>query len=208
MERGKVMDKKPLIVVSVLAVVLLVLGSLSNVVGYQSVKQTVANDSPLFNIRTNKATNNENNRVITSDYLGKGLKALPFPLRDNRTALIQKVIERISTMDDATFTKFLQNAISWLIKQDKYKDVSVLQLIFSLYELKENPKAFERYLVNYNNDSTADEVFTADIWFPGCYLLEGIALILVMIFLSLFIIFVPTVLYSCDDPYGCTHPPH
>ncbi len=35
------MDKKPLIVVSILAVVLLVLGLLSNVVGYQSVKSSV-----------------------------------------------------------------------------------------------------------------------------------------------------------------------
>jgi len=42
-------DKKPLIAVSLCAVVLLLLGSLSNVVGYQSVKSTV-NDSPLFSI--------------------------------------------------------------------------------------------------------------------------------------------------------------
>jgi len=48
------MDKKPLIVVSICAVVLLVLGSLSNVVGYQSVKSTKANNSPLFQPRTQK----------------------------------------------------------------------------------------------------------------------------------------------------------
>jgi hypothetical protein len=40
-------DKKPLIGVSILAVVLLVLGSLSNVVGYQSVRSTAQSDSSL-----------------------------------------------------------------------------------------------------------------------------------------------------------------
>ena len=39
------MDKKPLIVVSICAVVLLVLGSLSNVVGYQSVKSNGISES-------------------------------------------------------------------------------------------------------------------------------------------------------------------
>jgi len=44
------MDKRPLIVVSICAVVLLVLGSLSTVVGYQTVRLNV-NDSPLLTIR-------------------------------------------------------------------------------------------------------------------------------------------------------------
>ena len=48
------MDKKPLIGVSILAVVLLVLGSLSNVVGYQSVKSTV-NDSLFLQPSVQKA---------------------------------------------------------------------------------------------------------------------------------------------------------
>jgi hypothetical protein len=49
------MDKKPLMVVCICAVVLLVLGLLSNVVGYQSVKSLVVND--LFITRTQRATN-------------------------------------------------------------------------------------------------------------------------------------------------------
>jgi hypothetical protein len=48
------MDKKPLIGVNILAVVLLVMGSLSNVVGYQSVKSMTVKDSPLFATRTQK----------------------------------------------------------------------------------------------------------------------------------------------------------
>ena len=86
------MRKSPLIGVSIIAVVLLVLGSLTNVVGYQSVKSTSMNDSPLFKTRTQKATNQQQN-IITSQYLGKGKEnLLYFPMRDNRTELLKKVI--------------------------------------------------------------------------------------------------------------------
>ncbi len=50
------MNKYPLIGVSILAVVLLVLGSLSNVVGYQSIQSSGVNDSPLFVISSNKTS--------------------------------------------------------------------------------------------------------------------------------------------------------
>jgi hypothetical protein len=48
------MDKRPLIVVSLCAVVLLVMSSLSNVVGYQLVKSTTVNNSLLFQPWTQK----------------------------------------------------------------------------------------------------------------------------------------------------------
>lgn len=48
------MDKKPLIVISLCAVVLLVFGSLTNVVGYQSVKSTIQLDSPLSTVDTSE----------------------------------------------------------------------------------------------------------------------------------------------------------
>jgi len=51
------MDKKPLIVVSICAVVLLALGSLSNVVGYQSVKATLSDSlllSRTLNVKWDK----------------------------------------------------------------------------------------------------------------------------------------------------------
>jgi len=48
------MDKKPLIGVSILVVVLLVLGSLSNVMGYQTVKSIIQPDSPLSAVFTSE----------------------------------------------------------------------------------------------------------------------------------------------------------
>ncbi|MBE3122633.1 MAG: hypothetical protein IMZ58_10580 [Thermoplasmata archaeon] len=101
------MDKKPLVLVSICAVVLLVLGSLSTVVGYQSVKSTGISDSPLFSIRTRKATNQQQN-ILLPEYLGKGNgNLLQFPFRDNNTELLKNIFKSIKKMDDATFQRFL-----------------------------------------------------------------------------------------------------
>jgi hypothetical protein len=69
--------------IGIIAVVLLVLGSLSNVVGYQSATSTSTTKSPLFSIRTQKAINKGSN-ILTSNYLGQGLQTIPFPLKDKR----------------------------------------------------------------------------------------------------------------------------
>ena len=65
------MVKKPLIVVSLCAVVLLVLGSLSNVVGYHSIDSTSLFDSPLFRIKIQRFIHTQQNK-ITYHYLGDG----------------------------------------------------------------------------------------------------------------------------------------
>jgi len=99
--------KYPLIGVSILAVILLVLGSLSNVVGYQAVNSTAVNDSPLFKTRTQRATEQQQN-ILTAQYLGKGKgKLLYFPMRDNKTEVLKNFFDSIKKMDDATFQRFL-----------------------------------------------------------------------------------------------------
>jgi hypothetical protein len=83
-------DKKPLIGVSICAVVLLVLGSLSTVVGYQSVQssnQKIINDKVdqkelLFQTILDLANNKEIQRVIFTSqmnlhYFTSGMKTLP-----------------------------------------------------------------------------------------------------------------------------------
>ena len=74
------MDKKPLIVVSLYAVVLLVLGSLSNVVGYQTVhttyqqtkKETVNQRELLFQTICDIANNKEIQRIILKSQMTNG----------------------------------------------------------------------------------------------------------------------------------------
>jgi hypothetical protein len=75
------MDKKPLIVVSILAVVLVVLGSLSNVVGYQSVqtsqqnlvKERISQRELLFQTIVDIANNKNIQRIILKSQISRGI---------------------------------------------------------------------------------------------------------------------------------------
>jgi hypothetical protein len=133
------MDKKSLTSVCICIIVLLVLGSLSNVVGYQSIQSSDINGSPLFSVRTQRAANQQQNS-ITSQYLGKGQYTIPFPLRDNRTELIQKVIERISTMDDGTFNRFVDSFMRYIHQNNALNSVDAMEIIQELRQIRENPK--------------------------------------------------------------------
>ncbi len=75
------MDKKPLIWVSILTVVLLILGSLSNVVGYQTVqtsqqniiKERINQRELLFQTICDIANNKEIQRIILKSQMNKGI---------------------------------------------------------------------------------------------------------------------------------------
>jgi len=75
------MDKKPLIGVSILAVVLLVLGSLSTVVGYQSaqtsqqntIKERINQRELLFQTIVDIANNKEIQRIILKSQMNRGI---------------------------------------------------------------------------------------------------------------------------------------
>jgi len=74
-------DKKPLIGVSICAVVLLVLGSLSNVVGYQTVqssnqsviKERINQRELLFQTIVDIANNKEIQRIILKSQMSRGI---------------------------------------------------------------------------------------------------------------------------------------
>jgi hypothetical protein len=83
---GKETNKKPLIVVSICAVVLLVLASISNVVGYQTVqtsqqnliKEKINQRELLFQTICNIANNKEIQRIILKSQISRGI----FPVSD------------------------------------------------------------------------------------------------------------------------------
>jgi hypothetical protein len=78
---GKEVEKKPSIIVSILAVVLLILGSLSNVVGYQSVqtsqqniiKERINQRELLFQTIVDIANNKEIQRIILKSQMSRGI---------------------------------------------------------------------------------------------------------------------------------------
>jgi hypothetical protein len=192
-------DKKPLIGVSICAVVLLVLGSLSNVVGYQSVKSTV-NDSPLFQTRTQRAMNHQQDS-ITSKYLGmeKGI-LLQFPFRDNRTEQLKKIVELISKMDEKTFARFTKLCIQ-RIRQDKsVKDMNPDDVVKALTLLKTTPVSIIDSFIKKNNQFfSASGLVTICDYFQGCIL----SLIIIIILNTLFILLLKIVYTYVPSTMGC-----
>jgi hypothetical protein len=147
------MNKYPLIGGSICAVVLLVLASLTNVVGFNSMKSTSVTDSPLFSVRTQRATNQQQN-IITSQYLGEGKEnLLQFPSRDNKTEQMNRAIEYISKMDDKTFAWFTELCIQKVRQENNLKDISPNEIIQILQLLKINPEIIVQSLTNRNNQN-------------------------------------------------------
>jgi hypothetical protein len=182
-------DKKPLIVVSICAVVLLVLGSLSNVVGYQSVKSSTVNDSPIFQTRTQRATNQQQN-IITSQYLGMGNgNLLQFPSRDNRTEQLKKAINIISKMDDKTFERFTELCIQRARQVNTLSDTNPNEITRVLNQLRTIPETITYSFTNRNyQNKTSSDLYTIDVWFPG-YILNIIFVVIMIIFALIFYIF-------------------
>jgi hypothetical protein len=154
-------------------VVILILVSFTSVVNVQSTPSGYVTDSPLFNTRVNRATNNENNKILTSDYLGKGLHIIQFPLRDNTTIMIQKFLKRIRTMDDAAFNTFITMVLHLIHKEPQFRNVNTEELLTVLYQLKNNQDILSYKDSDFDNNVNRTDFtlgpFTpaggCDIWF-------------------------------------------
>lgn len=104
--------KRSVAYTSVGTVALLILASLSSVIGFSSSQpQSPPEESPLFAIRTARSTNDPCQTTIRSDYLGKGRMTTIFPISREQIqshldfavkmlltnpSLAQKLFERIS----------------------------------------------------------------------------------------------------------------
>ncbi len=162
--------------ISITAVILLTLSSLTNVVGYQSVKSTV-NDSPLFVTRTQRAINQQQN-FMTSQYLGMNRETLlKFSIRDNGNQQLKKAIDIICNMDDSTFTQFIEICIRKAKQDDTLRDVDHYEIVQALLLLKTNPEAIiNSYTIRNNQDSlrtsyTQCGTRSMCVWGPGCLLI-------------------------------------
>jgi hypothetical protein len=179
------MDKKPLIAVSIFAVILLVLGSLSNVVGYQSVKSTTVNDSPLFQTRTQKAINKES-KILISDYLGKGEEThLYLPIRDSQKEIIDRLIILFKAMNDKSFDEFVNKFISYVHQNDANNlkaDGKEIKNI--LYQIKGKPDALKNYYMMINEKNKSEHSFE---YF--CQITIMITILLTTIFLPILILY-------------------
>lgn len=172
---------------SILAVVLLVMGSLSNVVGYQSVKSSVS-DSPLFQTRTQRAiSSRSNSNILSSRYLGKGFTVFLFPLQDSYEGLIKKCVERIRAMDESTYHRFISVVVNKIQYNDNLKDLNVKDVIKGLYQIRANNQGIMVY-----KDSNGDRItylfnfYISVCWIPGCYFIGITFTILLILAIMIF----------------------
>jgi len=172
------MKNKILICGSAIAVVVLVLASLSPVVGYNKAESSVK-DSPLFSVRINRAIDRES-KDLTYNYVGKGT-TMPFPIRDSNAAMLQKLVDSISSMDDTEFNKFVDFVIKRINRDDKFKDVDTKVIRTTFYQLRDNPKL----LRNYVSDEEEDDDLTFGNWVPFCFFRQ---LWLILYFVTGFIV--------------------
>jgi hypothetical protein len=197
------MGKKSLIGVSICAVVLLILGSLSNVIGYQSVKSTAVNDSPLFSVRTKRATNQINKNTFTFNYLGRGIESnFQFPKQENKTSMLQKVIAGIRAMDENEFGRFQSLVILSLYKDKSNKNIESILVLSLLKQIRSPAKILPIIQIDDHSDemeqpTTPSVCATCDTihnWHPGCFIQYFIYFI-VLLTLPLFL-FILNLLYQ------------
>jgi len=198
------MDRNTLLGGSIIAVIIILLASFSNVVGYDVFESHPLNESPLFSIRKQNALHETEEHKIISEYLGKG-KNIPVMILKGSNALekIQEVISRIKLMDDDTFSKFVDSIVHEVSQQGKNNGLKPDKIIYELYQLRSTSKPFKRDDVSGGSDRTWRSTPTL-CWFPGCLLLAGTAFTLLFIFLISWLILFPTTFFTCGT--DCTIP--
>ncbi len=127
--------KRKLFIGSIIAVAVLIGVSFTSVVGYRTVDSNVK-ESPLFNIRTNRAIGEED-KILTSNYFGK-VNTLPFPKRDDKAIMVQKVVESIKKTDDKTFKILVVNIIDYARKDNRFNGVKPDEIREALYLVRDS----------------------------------------------------------------------
>jgi hypothetical protein len=201
------MRKYSLIEISFGVVILLVLTSLTNVVGYQSVKLSAVNESPLFSMRIQKATQQEQN-IVVSNYLGKGIgNLLQFPSRDNRTVLLNRVIVSIRKMDDETFRRFTELCIQKIIQDNTLSDIDPYEIKEALLVLRTQPDKINLHQLLGNNFNTkSPTIWERSVcnWIPGCATINILGIIFLIIWvICASIILILNSIFPSIAP-GCT----
>ncbi|MFW6120525.1 MAG: hypothetical protein ACOC80_06445 [Petrotogales bacterium] len=139
------MNKK-MVISCIVTIIIIVLASFTSAVGFQTTKSMLIKDTPLFTIRSQRATNRPAKRVVTSEYIGKRKTiTISFPTKNSTLLLFLKTIDGISTINDKTFAKFLDETISKFreSRMVKEKDIPKIKQLFQF--LKDHPEEAKKY---------------------------------------------------------------
>ncbi len=185
------MRKKTMILGTSSVIVLLIIGSLTNVIGYQSPRSTNPPDSPLFTIRIQTITQ-QPQKAIHSQFLGMGKEnLLPIPT-NKRVEQLKEILQIIQRMDNPTYEQFTKQCIQKIQQTSALKDTPITQIIQTLNALKTKPDEPVR------SDITRVplDIMTLKPWTPLCILLYVISYVF-FILLKLFTDYT----IDCDPTY-------
>ncbi len=142
------MDIK-ILVGSIIAIVILVGVSFTSVVGYSIVKSTTGKESPLFDIRANRAIGEES-KVLTGNYVGKG-NALTITKKDGSEVLTRIIIDNIRMMDDKTFEKSIAFLIDYMQKDKRFNRFNSNEITEALYLIRNSDESISIFWINTGN---------------------------------------------------------
>ena len=149
------MNKK-ILLGSIIAICILIGVSFTSVVGYRSVTSDVK-ASPLFNIRSSRAIDEEN-EDLSSEYVGKGEEInLLIPNRDNDSEIIQTIIGNIRIMDDETFNRFINFVIYNFKQSNEFKNLNINEIMTAIHFLRKNQENNINNIWRKNYDITSWE---------------------------------------------------
>jgi hypothetical protein len=133
---------------SLVLVVLLVLSSLTNVVGYHVIHSSSLHESPLFSVRTKRATNQISGDLLDSSYLGKeDACTLQIPIPKEKMIFLHKIIAGITLMDEKEFSRLLGLVLTHLFEDEKYRTIDSQVIVRELKQLRTDTK--ESQLVQF-----------------------------------------------------------
>jgi len=162
------MDKYPLIGVSIIAVVLLVLGSLSNVVGYQSVqssnqqtiKEEVNQRELLFQTILDIANNKEIQGIILKSHISRGI----FPNPDVKFSLTKKQLGQMYFIG-LLLSKFINTArMQSIVGKYQYSNQVMQNEISDVIE--KNPTLKGEITKLQNSECDCENENTTVLYFP------------------------------------------
>jgi hypothetical protein len=131
------MDKKPLLVISICAVILLVLGSLSNVVGYQTVQSsnqnTITNEvnqkDLLFQTIVDITNNKEIQRIILKSQMSRGI----FPV-SNTPVVTKQQVRQMYFIGLILSKVFSKSRIQSMVQQYQFSNPEIQKEISAVIE--------------------------------------------------------------------------
>ena len=186
------MDRPLLFGGCIIAVVILVGAGLIPVAGYHSVSSSSKN-SPLFEVRTKRALNQES-RILTYEYLKKGELFL-VPARGGEFDLIQRIVEVIRGLSEEEFNKIIGPIVH---QSGEIHNEDAQKIMNRLSQIRCHSDGIQKFLYQ----GTQDKLYTEEgcetvgfIWVQECWLVLLWLIISPMIWL---ILSLATMLLNCS----------